>query len=272
MITIATWNVNGIRSVAKRVDWVAFLANDYDVVCLQETKAEPDQLEESVRNPAGYYSYFSHPKKRKGYSGVAIMTKVEPQSVSYDFPADIAEKYHLCDDAYGDPNDEGRIITMEFQDFYLVNVYTPNSKGDLSRLELRQKFWDPAFLEHCERLQEEKPVVFCGDLNVAHTPDDLANPKSNARTHGFTDEERGGIDNMIESGFADAFRLFTTGNGHYTWWSPFAQSRDRNVGWRIDYFFVSSELVSNIRSCEIRSDILGSDHCPVVLALRDVSL
>lgn len=269
MKTLVTWNVNGIRSVAKKPDYQQFLSNGYDIVCLQETKAEPEQLDEETRNPTGYYSYFSHPKKRKGYSGVAIFSKAMPLSVTYDFPADIAEKYHLFDDAYGDPNEEGRMITAEYDDFYLVNVYTPNSKRELSRLELRQKCWDPAFLEYVQRLEEDKPVIFCGDLNVAHTPDDLANPKANTRTHGFTVEERIGVDNIIAAGFVDTFRMFTSGNGHYTWWSPFMHARDRNVGWRIDYWFVSPELADRVRSCEIRNDVFGSDHCPVVLTLQD---
>lgn len=265
---LCSWNVNGIRSVARSGAYQTLIAEGYDVICLQETKAQPEQLDAEVRTPDGYYSYYSHPKERKGYSGVAIFSKVEPLSITYDIPTDIGEKYHLFDDAYGDPNEEGRVITAEFEEFYLVNVYTPNSKPDLSRLTLREKFWDPAFLEYVSRLREEKPVILCGDLNVAHTEDDLANPKANMRTHGFTAEERSGIDNLIAAGFIDTFRMFTQGNGHYTWWSHFARARERNVGWRIDYWFVSEEIVEQVRSSDIRADVYGSDHCPVVLTLR----
>ena len=176
-------------------------------------------------------------------------------------------------DGYGDPNEEGRVISAEYEDFFLVNVYTPNSKPDLSRLSLRHKQWDPAFLAFCKQLEKNgstgsphgKPVIFCGDLNVAHTEEDLANPKANEGEHGFTKEEREGIDQLQEAGFVDTFRLFTKDNGHYTWWSHFANARDRNIGWRIDYFFVSKSLTHKIRSCKIYSEVYGSDHCPVVL-------
>ena len=170
-------------------------------------------------------------------------------------------------DGYGDPNREGRIITAEFDDFYVSTVYTPNSKDDLSRIPLRHKLWDPAYLAYMKRLQEEKPVIFCGDLNVAHTEDDLANPKPNQGKKGFTKEEREGIDSIINAGFVDTFRIFTEGNGHYTWWSHFANSRARNVGWRIDYFFASESLVPHITRAKIHPDIMGSDHCPVSLEL-----
>src|SRR6185437_11141124 len=153
-------------------------------------------------------------------------------------------------------------------DFYIVTVYTPNAKDDLSRIPLRYKHWDPAFLEYVDRLQKSKPVIFCGDLNVAHTPDDLANPKPNEGKKGFTKEEREGIDHMIEKGFVDTFRLFTKDNGHYTWWSHFANSRARNVGWRIDYFFVSKSLVPKITAANIHDEMMGSDHCPISIMLE----
>ena len=183
--------------------------------------------------------------------------------------------YHMADDKYGDPNEEGRVTAAEFEDFYVVTVYTPNSKDDLSRIPLRHKLWDPAFLAYMKRMEEDgskgsphgKPVVFCGDLNVAHTPDDLANTKPNEGKKGFTKEEREGIDAMIKAGFVDTFRMFTQGNGHYTWWSHFSQARERNVGWRIDYFFASQSLVPHIRRSTVYADVYGSDHCPILLEL-----
>ncbi|MEK7117787.1 MAG: exodeoxyribonuclease III, partial [Patescibacteria group bacterium] len=172
---------------------------------------------------------------------------------------------------YGDLNKEGRLITAEYgpsaDGFYLVCVYTPNSKGDLSRLKLREKQWDPAFLEYVSKLKKNKNVIFCGDLNVAHTPDDLANPKQNEGEHGYTIEEREGIDKMIKAGFIDTFRYFTKGKGHYTWWNYWRNARERNVGWRIDYFFVNKELLPKIKTSEIFSDVLGSDHCPILLEI-----
>ena len=159
-------------------------------------------------------------------------------------------------------------MAAEYPDFWLVNVYTPNAKPDLSRLPLRAKGWDPAFLAYCKALGRKKPVIFCGDLNVAHTPDDLANPKANEGEHGFTKEERAGADKMVEAGFVDSFRIFTEGNGHYSWWSNFGNARARNVGWRIDYFFVQESLKSRIKSAKIHPDVFGSDHCPVSLELK----
>lgn len=232
-----------------------------DVVCLQETKAEQH---ESPIDFADYHEYWNSSQGRKGYSGTAIFTREKPITVLNDFPESIVKKYDLVDE-YGDPNSEGRVIAVELEKVFIVNVYTPNSKGDLSRLPLREKHWDPAFLEYVSQLNQKKPVIFCGDLNVAHTPDDLANPKSNERTHGFTIEERRGIDAIINTGFIDCFRLFTSGNGHYTWWSHFANSRARNIGWRIDYWFVADKLKNKVKSCTIHADVMGSDHCPVML-------
>ena len=234
-----------------------------DILCLQETKAERHQ---SVIDLPEYEEYWNSAQK-KGYSGTAIFTKVKPISVVCDFPEHIVKQYEL-QDGYGDLNSEGRVIAAEFEHFYVVNVYTPNSKGDLSRLPMREKHWDPAFLQYCKELEEKKPVIFCGDLNVAHTADDLANPKENDGEHGFTKEERAGIDNVIAAGFADSFRMFTQGNGHYSWWTPWRQARERNIGWRIDYFFVSSALKSKVSQAAINTEILGSDHCPVTLELN----
>ncbi len=263
-MNIISWNVNGIRAVYKKnlLDQ-AFIGND--IVCFQEIKADHAQIEEILAKYPDFHVGISSSKTRKGYSGVAIFSKVVPISVTEQLPDDIEHKYQLDTDSYSNPNHEGRVITAEFKKFYLVNVYTPNSKPDLSRLSLREAQWDQAFLEYCKRLDAVKPVIFCGDLNVAHTPDDLTHPKANERTHGFTIEERKGIDNIIANGFIDTFRMFTEGPGHHTWWSPFAGARDRNVGWRIDYFFVSKKLEKKIVSSTILADMYGSDHCPVKL-------
>lgn len=237
-----------------------------DVLCLQETKAERGQAALDLPE----YEEYWHSAKRKGYSGTAIFVKrdITIHSVEYGLPEDLCEQFGLSDDGYGDPNDEGRVIAVELDDFYIITSYTPNAKPDLSRLKLRHKQWDPAFLAYMKRLEEDKPVIFCGDLNVAHGPDDLANPKANEGEHGYTKEERDGIDAIIKAGFVDTFRLFTKGGGHYTWWSHFALSRERNVGWRIDYFFASRALTSHIKTAKILPDVLGSDHCPVLLELR----
>jgi exodeoxyribonuclease-3 len=263
---LVSWNVNGIRAVHTKGLFVPFIqALDPDIICLQETKAEQGQ---AVIDLPQYVEYWNSSKTKKGYSGTAIFSKEEPLEVLYDFPADLVKKYELVD-KYGDPNMEGRVIAAEFEDFYVVTVYTPNSKPDLSRLPLRHKGWDPAFLAYIKELEKHKPVIFCGDLNVAHTEEDLANPKANEGEHGFTVEEREGIDKMIQAGFVDTFRLFTEGSGHYSWWSHFAHSRERNVGWRIDYWFVSKDLKNQVKSSKILPQVMGSDHCPVVLELKD---
>lgn len=235
-----------------------------DILCLQETKAEESQ---SPLELPDYEEFWSSAKNKKGYSGTAIFSKIFPNDVIFGMPSDIAKKYGLANDGYGDPNEEGRIIAADMHDFYVVSVYTPNAKDDLSRLSLRHKCWDPAFLEYIKRLEEEKPVIFCGDLNVAHTADDLARPKENEGKKGFTKEEREGIDNAISAGFVDTFRLFTKGNEHYTWWAPWGVARERNVGWRIDYIFASKTLAKLVKKAEILSDVFGSDHCPVSITL-----
>ena len=261
---IMSWNVNGIRAVHRKGLFEPFIKEHApDILCLQETKAEQHQSEVDL---PGYEEYW-HSAKKKGYSGTAIFTKQTPEKVLFGMPEDIAKKHGLADDGYGDPNEEGRVIAADMGAFYVVSVYTPNAKDDLSRLPLRHKHWDPAFLEYMKRLEEEKPVIFCGDLNVAHTPDDLARPKQNVGAKGFTNEEREGIDNMIAAGFVDSFRLFTEGNGHYTWWSHFAKARERNVGWRIDYIFVSGALAKKVKDAAIHSDVFGSDHCPVSITI-----
>jgi exodeoxyribonuclease-3 len=261
---LISWNVNGIRSIHKKGTLASFIEKvKPDIVCLQETKAEEYQSEIDLM---GYDECWNSSKGRKGYAGTAIFSKTKPSDLIPGFPKEILKKYRLKDD-YGDPNEEGRVITAEFGDVFVVNVYTPNAKPDLSRLSLRYKQWDPAFLEFCKHLEKKKPVIFCGDLNVAHTSDDLANPEANEGKHGFTKEEREGVDAMIDAGFVDTFRIFKKGNGHYTWWTHFANARKRNVGWRIDYFFVSKSIVSNVRSCKIYPEVYGSDHCPVLLEI-----
>ncbi len=261
---LISWNVNGIRSIHKKKELVPFLEKvKPDIACFQETKAEEHQSEVDLPD---YEEYWNSSNGRKGYAGTAIFTKIKPLSVILGFPEEILEKYQLKD-GYGDPNVEGRVVSTEFKDFFLVNVYTPNAKPDLSRLTLRHKHWDPAFLAFLKQLEKEKPVIFCGDLNVAHTPEDLANPEANEGDHGFTKEEREGIDAIIKAGFVDTFRMFTKGKGHYTWWSNFSNARARNVGWRIDYFFVSRELVPKVQSAKVHPDVHGSDHCPIVLEI-----
>lgn len=260
---IVSWNVNGIRAVDKKGLFLPFLSEiNPDIVCLQETKAEQHQ---STVDLPEYEEYWNSAEK-KGYSGTAIFTKELPKSVMLGIPEDICKKYDL-QDQYGDLTKEGRVIAADMGELYVVTVYTPNAKDDLGRLSMRHKHWDPAFLEYMVRLDKEKPVVFCGDLNVAHTPDDLARPKENVGVKGFTNEEREGVDNIVKAGFVDTFRLFTEGNGHYTWWSHFNKARERNVGWRIDYVFVSKRLASKVKKAEIHPAILGSDHCPVSIVL-----
>lgn len=264
-LKIYSWNVNGIRAVIKKELFQPFIDKENpDILCLQELKAKPEQFELDLPG----YEQIYYPAARPGYSGTAIFSKIEPKQVVNGFPEDIIKRFRVeGEDTYGDANTEGRVIAAEFDDFWLVNVYTVNVKDDLSRLEIREKHWDPAFLYYCKQLEKTKPVIFCGDLNVAHTEDDLANPKPNRGKRGFTDEERAGFDKMEAAGFIDTFRLFYEGNGYYTWWSHFANARARNVGWRIDYFLASKSLEPKIKSAEIHPKILGSDHCPVSLTI-----
>lgn len=264
MIKIYSWNVNGIRAVVRKELFKPFIDKEQpDIICLQETKAEQGQAEVDL---AGYEEYWNSAEK-KGYSGTAIFSKIKPLAVLNGFPEDIIKEYKVTGDTYGDPNKEGRVVAAEFEKFYVVTVYTPNAKDDLSRVPLREKHWDPAFLAYCKRLEKKKPVVFCGDLNVAHTEDDLANPKPNRGKKGFTAEERAGFQAFLDAGFVDTLRMFVKGNGHYTWWSHFANSRARNVGWRIDYFLVSDSLKPHVKAANIHADIMGSDHCPISVTL-----
>jgi exodeoxyribonuclease-3 len=261
---IYSWNVNGLRAVLKKGDFQKFLGRHQpDILCLQETKADREQVEIDLPD---YHEYWNSAAK-KGYSGTAIFCRTEPLSVTNGFSKALAKRYTFVDSEKRDSTDEGRVITAEFKQFYVVTVYTPNAKDDLSRLPLRHKHWDPAFLAHCKQLEKKKPVIFCGDLNVAHTELDLANPKPNVGRKGFTVEERKGFQAFVDAGFVDTLRLFRQGNGHYTWWSHFANSRARNVGWRIDYVLVSPALRKAVEAADIHADVMGSDHCPVSISL-----
>lgn len=273
MLKIYSWNVNGIRAVVRKELFEPFIADEQpDILCLQETKARSDQIELELPD----YTQFWYSADKPGYSGTAIFTKIPPLQVIDGFPEDIIKRFDVSGDIYGDPNKEGRVMAAEFEKFWVVTVYTPNAKDDLSRIPLRHEQWDPAFLEYCKQLEAggkapggaaAKPVVFCGDLNVAHTEDDLANPKPNRGKKGFTDEERSGFQAFIDAGFVDTFRIFTKGNGHYSWWSHFAKARERNVGWRIDYLLVSGSLKDKVVAADIHAQVLGSDHCPVSITL-----
>ena len=252
---VITWNVNGIRAVLKK-GFLDFLRDeDPDIVCLQETKAMKEQVEESFD---GYHTFWCS-AKRKGYSGTAIFSKHEPLAVTYGLGVE-------------EHDDEGRVVCLEFEKAYVLTVYTPNAKADLSRLLYRTSEWDQAFLSYANALSAKKPVVFCGDLNVAHKEIDLANPKANVGCPGFTMEERQSFDNMIKAGFVDAFRNFDASPGRYTWWSYRAGARERNVGWRIDYFMLSPSLVPLALSCEILDRVLGSDHCPVSIRFEKTAI
>lgn len=260
-----SWNVNGIRAVLKKGTFQTFIAEHQpDILCLQETKAKEGQ---AVIDLPEYHEYWNSADKA-GYSGTAVFSKAKPLTVIHGFTDAIAKKYELADDSYGDPTHEGRVISAEFDNFWVVTVYTPNSKGDLSRLALRHKKWDPAFLEHVQELEKIKPVLFCGDLNVAHNEIDLANPKPNIGKHGFTTEERAGFDNFESAGYVDTLRSqYPDTPELYTWWTHWANARARNVGWRIDYWLASSAIASKVTAANIHADVLGSDHCPVSIEL-----
>lgn len=254
-----SWNVNGIRAVINKGEFAKFIEKHQpDILCLQETKAQQGQAE--IDLPA--YTEYWNSATKPGYSGTAIFSKIPAISTASNIPDDIAAKYKLSDN-YGHTNEEGRVLAAEFDDFWVVSVYTPNSKGKLERLGLRTEQWDKAFLEYMKRLEEKKPVIFCGDLNVAHKEIDLARPDANHMSHGFTDQERAGFDAIVDAGFVDTFRLFNKNGENYTWWTAWANARARNVGWRIDYVIASQSLQSRIKSASIHADQMGSDHCPV---------
>lgn len=254
---LLSWNVNGIRAVIRKENFYELIdAYDPDILCIQESKAQPEQV--SLDLP--YYQYWNSADK-KGYSGTVLLSKEEPLQVWYGFSPEIAQEYTLVDD-YGDTTREGRVITAEYEQFFVVTVYTPNAKEDLTRIPMRKE-WDSAFLDHCQQCEQKKPVIFCGDLNVAHTPEDLARPKENEGNKGFTKEERAGFQKFLNAGYVDTFRMFYEGNGYYSWFSYFGKARERNVGWRIDYVLVSANLVSRVKDGVIHDHITGSDHCPV---------
>jgi exodeoxyribonuclease-3 len=261
---IFSWNINGMRAVVRKGEIQKFMAEHQpDIVCFQETKAEQGQAEIDFPD---YEEYWNSSRAKKGYSGTAIFTKIKPLAIINDIPEEFVKAGGLVLDNFGHSNEEGRVIAAEFDDFYVVTAYTPNAKDGLARITLRQQF-DKAMTLYCADLQKKKPVIYCGDMNVAHTEDDLANPKANKGKKGFSDEERAGFDNWLAAGFVDTFRIFKQGNGYYTWWSHFAKSRERNVGWRIDYFLVSKSLKDKVKAAEIHPSQLGSDHCPISIEL-----
>lgn len=247
---LISWNVNGLRANVKKGFMEYFKAVDADMFCIQETKLQEGQIELDLE---GYHQFWNYAVK-KGYSGTAIFSKVEPISVQYGMNIE-------------EHDQEGRVITLEFEKFYLVNVYTPNSKRELLRLDYRMK-WEDDFRVYLENLDRIKPVILCGDLNVAHKEIDLKNPKTNRKNAGFTDEERNKMTELLDANFTDSFRYFyPEKEDAYSWWSYMRQARDRNVGWRIDYFVVSKRIASEMKDASIQPEILGSDHCPVVLEI-----
>ena len=247
---LISWNVNGLRACVEKGFLDFFKEVDADIFCLQETKLQQGQIDLDL---AGYHQYWNYAEK-KGYSGTAIFSKKEPLSVAYGIGVEEHDK-------------EGRVITAEYEEFYVVTVYTPNSQRELTRLSYRME-WEAAFLAYLKKLEEKKPVIFCGDLNVAHKEIDLKNPKSNHKNAGFTDEERACFDTVVESGFVDTYRYFYPDKeGVYSWWSYMFQARTKNAGWRIDYFVVSESLKDRLEGADIHTQIMGSDHCPVELTI-----
>ncbi len=252
---LLSWNVNGLRAVAKKGAFGSVFEINPDILCLQETKAHPEQLPEEVRSPAGYFSYFDHSKVKKGYSGVAIFSKIEPEKIEYGI---------------GIPkfDDEGRTLIAYYKDFVLLNVYFPNGGGGPHRLEYKMEYYDE-FLKFIDKLKKKgKKIIFCGDVNTAHNEIDLFHPKENEKSTGFLRIERDWIDKVIDHGYIDTFRYLHKDKIQYSWWDMKTFARDRNVGWRIDYFFVSDNLEKSIKRAEILDNIMGSDHCPVLLELK----
>jgi exodeoxyribonuclease-3 len=253
MTSIISFNVNGIRACIKK-GFIDFIKEDNpDIFCLQETKINAEFLDDELLDYK--YRYYNFADK-KGYSGVSIFSKIKPINITYGI------------DDLEVSNNEGRVITAEFDDYYLITVYTPNTKNDLSRLPYRYEQWDKKFLSYVKQLDSKKPVIFCGDLNVAHMPIDLKNDKPNRGKNGFTDEEREGLDNYIDADFIDTFRHFYPDKVQYSWWSYMGKARANNSGWRIDYFLVSQRLQDNLQDATILDQVLGSDHCPVKLILK----
>lgn len=250
-IKLHSWNVNGLRATLRKDALVYLDSEQPDIFCIQETKAGPEQIDPIL--PQYPYQYWNSAEK-KGYSGTAVFSKIEPDKVSYDMGIPVHDS-------------EGRVITLEFPKYYLINVYTPNSGTGLVRLDYRMT-WDRDFSNYLMKLEQKKPIIFCGDLNVAHKEIDLANPGSNHQNAGFTDEEREGFSTILASGFIDSFREFNREGGHYTWWSMRTRGRERNIGWRIDYFCLSGVLRPVLKHAFILPGIMGSDHCPVGLSIE----
>ena len=249
---IISWNVNGIRAVLKK-GFLDFINQENpDIICIQETKASPEQVDLNLEEYP--YKYWNSAIK-KGYSGTAIFSKIKPITIENNLQI---EKH----------DQEGRVICFELDNYYLVTVYTPNSKRDLSRLDYRHKEWDIDFLKYLKKLESKKPVIFCGDLNVAHKEIDLKNPKPNKRNAGFTEEERQGFENYVKAGFVDTFRMFNKEPNHYTWWSYMFNSRAKNVGWRIDYFCVSNIIKNKVNEARILPEVMGSDHAPILIDIK----
>lgn len=249
---LVSWNVNGLRAVIGKGFSEFFKEIDADVFCLQETKMQEEQIDNNIKNIFSDYNGYWNSAEKKGYSGTAVFSKLKPLNVSYGIGIEEHDK-------------EGRVITLEYEKFYLVNCYTPNSKRELERLDYRM-VWEDEFRKYLLKLNETKPVIICGDLNVAHEEIDLKNPKTNRRNAGFTDEERGKMTELLNSGFTDTFRyLYPDKEGVYSWWSYMFKAREKNAGWRIDYFIVSKSIQDKIKESYIYSDVMGSDHCPVGL-------
>ena len=268
VMRIFSWNVNGLRAVLKKGAFQDFLAKyDPDIICLQETKAKQGQAEVDFEE----YEEIWNSADRAGYSGTAIFTKVRPLSVRFGMFDAQNEQFEWVDQ-FGDVRTEGRLVTAEFDDFYLVDTYVPNAKDSLERLKFRETVWDPALLSYMKDLEKTKPVILCGDMNVAHEEIDLARPKQNAQHAGFTAEERQGMTNYLAAGFIDSFRFKNPEKVKYSWWSYRGGARQNNVGWRIDYFLLSESLKEKLVEADICDEVMGSDHCPVMIEVKDLSL
>jgi exodeoxyribonuclease III len=256
MAKIASWNVNGLRAVHRKEKWQSFFNKDFDIVCLQETKSEESQLPKELINPNEHTSYFSSSQVKKGYSGVAVYSKEKPLKVEYGIGI---KKF----------DQEGRVLAVHYKDFVLLNVYFPNGGGGPERLKYKLDFYD-YFLEHIEKLKKSgKKIIFCGDVNTAHEEIDLARPKENEKNTGFLPEERAWLDEVVASGYTDVFRyLYPNKKEVYTYWDMKTRARDRNVGWRIDYFFVSNNFIKNVKGFKTLAEVYGSDHCPIVLEIK----
>ncbi len=252
---LISWNVNGLRAAMTKGFEDFFKKENADIFCIQETKMQESQIDENIKNMLGDYYVYWNSAEKKGYSGTAIFSKIKPINVTYGIGIEEHDK-------------EGRVITLEFKEFYMVTIYTPNSKRELERLEYRQ-IWEDEIRKYLSELDKRKPVIMCGDLNVAHKEIDLKNPKTNRRNAGFTDEERNKMTELLDNGFVDSFRyLYPDKEECYTWWSYMFHAREKNVGWRIDYFIVSQKIKERIEEAKIYQDILGSDHCPVGLEIK----